>query len=180
MRKIFLDNLPFHAFITLRCRARLLRFIVVLALAPLSSVFFARAEGTVTNCMQADLSAALSGGGLVTFACDGTIILSNTISITVDTVLDGSGHAVSISGDNTVRVFTVNSGVNFVLLNLTITNGRHSGFDGVAETNQVNGKLGFGAGIYNDGGNLTLRNCTLTNNSAIGGNGAIETSSYQH
>ena len=34
------------------------------------------ASGVVTNCTDADLRAALQGGGTVTFACDGTIVLT--------------------------------------------------------------------------------------------------------
>ena len=33
-------------------------------------------DGVVTNCTEANLRAALAGGGTVTFACDGTILLS--------------------------------------------------------------------------------------------------------
>ena len=180
MRKIFLDLVPSDAFITLRCRARLLRFIVVLAFALLSSGFFAHAEGTVTNCTQAGLSTALNGGGVVTFSCDGTIVLTNTITIATNTTLDGSGRTVAISGNNAVRLFEVDPSVNFTLIHLTIADGRHTGPNGLAETNRVNGEPGFGAGIYNNGGDLTLFNCTLANNSSVGGNGAIETSSFQH
>jgi pectate lyase len=42
----------------------------------------------------------LSGGGTVTFSCSGTITLTSTITIASDTTIDGSGQAVTISGDN--------------------------------------------------------------------------------
>jgi hypothetical protein len=32
------------------------------------------AGGVVTNCTEADVRAAMAGGGVVTFACDGTIL----------------------------------------------------------------------------------------------------------
>src|SRR5438105_11163989 len=44
----------------------------------------ARADGTVTTCDQASLEATLAGGGNVTFACSGVIVLTNTITITTD------------------------------------------------------------------------------------------------
>ena len=44
-----------------------------------------QAGGVVTNCTEAALRAAMTGGGTVTFACDGTITLASTITNT-------SGH----------------------------------------------------------------------------------------
>jgi len=59
------------------------------------------ASGVVTNCAQADLLTALNGGGLVRFACDGTITLNNSIvanslsgSNCFGSVVDG-GHNLS-------------------------------------------------------------------------------------
>jgi hypothetical protein len=75
------------------------------------------------NCTEADLRTAMAGGGTVTFACDGTITLNNTITIGADTVLDGTGHQVTISGGNLVRVFSDGSGVTLTMLGLTIANG---------------------------------------------------------
>ena len=46
------------------------------------------AGGIVTNCTETSLRAALAGGGTVTFACDGTIVLSNTLVIATNTVCD--------------------------------------------------------------------------------------------
>jgi hypothetical protein len=112
----------------------------------------ARAGGTVTSCTAANLRAAMAGGGTVTFACDGTITLSNTISNTVDTVLDGSGHEVTISGGNTCRVFCVNTNVVLSLVNLIVANGY--------ATN--------GAGILNNGGTLNLSRVVFKMNSAFG------------
>lgn len=53
---------------------------------------FQGAGGTlVTSCTEAALRPALAGPQPVTFACDGTITLGSTITITNDTVLDGGG-----------------------------------------------------------------------------------------
>jgi hypothetical protein len=111
--------------------------------------------GVVTNCTEANLRAAMTGGGTVTFACDGTITLAGTITITNDTVLDATGHYLAISGSNTVRVFWVTTNASLSMLHLTIANGRSD----------------KGAGVYNDGGQLLLQNCTLVGNSAIGSAG---------
>ncbi len=107
---------------------------------------------TVTSCTEAALRSAMAGGGTVTFACDGTITLANTITNALDTVLDGEGHQIIISGNSACRVFFVNSNVNFTVLNLTIANGQSDN----------------GAGIYNAGGCFTVRNCVFTGNTAVG------------
>ncbi|MBI3851507.1 MAG: hypothetical protein HY298_14710 [Verrucomicrobia bacterium] len=115
----------------------------------------AYAAGTVTNCTSIDLLTALSGGGLVTFACSGTINLTNSLTITNDTVLDGNSHAVIISGlggINAVRVFNVNTGVNFTIANLTLANGK--------STN--------GGAIFNNGGSVVATDCIFAGNTAIG------------
>ena len=116
----------------------------------------ARGGGVVTNCTESNLRAAMTGGGTVTFACDGTITLASTITNAEDTVLDANGHVVTISGGNAVRVFYVNTNVHLTLSNLTIADGRSD----------------MGAGIYNAGGHLLLQNCTLAGNSATGQAGA--------
>src|ERR1039458_7126575 len=68
--------------------------VALLLLLPLA----AWAGGVVTNCTETALRAAMAGGGVVTFACDGTITLASTITNENDTALDGSGHNVTISG----------------------------------------------------------------------------------
>src|ERR1035438_8665037 len=107
-------------------------------------IFFAetvaRAGGTVTSCTESSLRAAMAGGGTVTFACDGTITLANTISNSLNTVIDGSGHQITISGGNAVRVFYVATNVSFTVINLTIANGQSTD----------------GAGVFNNGGALVF------------------------
>src|ERR1035441_110506 len=107
------------------------------------------AGGVVTNCTEADLRAAMDGGGVVTFACDGTIGLANTISNSLDTVLDASGHRVAIAG-NRVRVFYVNGNVRFTVVNLTISGGLSGG----------------GSAILNNGGTVNLTGVAFSGNAA--------------
>jgi hypothetical protein len=111
----------------------------------------------VTNCTEAALRAAVAAGGTVTFACDGTIVLSNTITVATNLVLDATDHQVTISGNNAVRVFFVNSNINFTVANLTIANGRSA----------------MGSAMYNDGGNVTALGCSLNNNQAGGTNSYV-------
>lgn len=120
--------------------------IALILLLPLA----ARSGGVVTTCSEANLRAAMAGGGLVTFACDGLITLAGTITNESDTALDASGHQVTISGNDIVRVFYVKTNVMFSMLNLTIAGG--------AAPN--------GAGIFNAGGALRLVNSTFLTNVA--------------
>jgi hypothetical protein len=110
----------------------------------------ASAAGVVANCDEASLRAAMAGGGAVTFACDGTITLTTTIFITNNTVLDGTGRLITLSGGGAVRALYVQPNVNFTLSHLTIANG--------AATNSESG-----AGLYNMG-NTSIINCTFSNN----------------
>ncbi len=125
--------------------------------------------GHVVVMDQAGLLAAISVGGNVVFDGDGTIQLTQTAAVTQNTVLDGTGHSVTISGNNAVRVFFVSNGIHFTLMNLTVANGYYRGAD-----SGVNGGAGqsvAAGGLYNDGGTVGISNCVFTGNSAVGGNG---------
>ena len=143
------------------------------------------ASGTVTNCTESNLDAALSGGGLVNFACDGIITITTTKSISADTTLDATGHTITISANNAVRLFTVNAAVNFSIYNLTLANGRstnggaiynggilvvsNSMFSGNSVSNSANA---LGGAVYNNLSSATLINSSFSNNSCRGGDGA--------
>jgi hypothetical protein len=111
----------------------------------------------VRSTSEAALRAALALTNTVLFQCDGTIVLSNTVAINSNTVIDGSGHQITISGNNAVGVFYVAPNVNFALTNLTIANGSNSS----------------GAGIFNNGGTVTAANCNFVFNRAQGTNGIV-------
>jgi hypothetical protein len=120
--------------------------LALLLLLPLA----AWAGGVVTSCTEAALRAAMVGGGVVTFACDGTITLAGTLTNNVDLTLDGSGHNVTISGGGAVRVFCVNTNVSFTVVNVTIADGASQG----------------GSAILNLGGVVTLTGATFRSNIA--------------
>ena len=109
----------------------------------------------VTNLATDDVRGAIQQGGLVTFACDGVLVFSNQIQITNDVNLDASGHAITLSGGNSNRIFSIAPGTTLTLTNLTLTNGR--------STN--------GGAIYN-AGTVFAQGCRFTTNWAIGTNGA--------
>ncbi|MDB6038278.1 MAG: hypothetical protein JWM99_2119 [Verrucomicrobiales bacterium] len=100
---------------------------------------------------------------MINFGCDATIILSSTLQITTNAVLNANGHNVSISGGDSVRVFSIAANVDFTAIGLTITNGKQMGTNG-SPAGSV-----FGAGIYNAGGHVFLTNCLLLSNVCIGG-----------
>ena len=75
-----------------------------------------------------------------------------------DTTLDGSGHQVTISGNNAVRVFQVNTNVSFTVVNLTIADGTSRG----------------GSAILNLGGTVNLTGVTFrSNNATLTGNDTL-------
>jgi hypothetical protein len=132
----------------------------------------AQAGGVVMNCTEANLRSALLGGGTVTFACDGTVTLTSTLTVYQNTVLDGSGHNVVLSGGSEVRIFNVNLGVQLTLVNLVLANGRHVGSNAVSSPAlNLPGEPAFGGAIYNSAGVVTLLGCVITNNSVRGGEG---------
>lgn len=146
------------------------------------------AASTATTADEASLRAALSGGGTVTFACDGTIVLANTLAISQDTVLDASGRNITLSGNNQVRVFQVATNVTLTLKNLIIANGRAAGADGTnysirlypdtpfLEEGYIGtpGDPGLGGGLYNNGGTVHLFDCLFRSNSVVGGKGGLD------
>ena len=162
----------------------------------------AMAGGTVTNCSEASLRSALQGGGVVSFACDGTITLANPLTITTTTTFDAVGHAVTLSGGNTVRVFNMFPAPVLTLRGLTIVNGRSTNGAGIYvsggtanligvtfSNNVAHGELipgrpsvssGQGGGIFILSGTVNLTNCVFVDNTAQGntnGNGGVVRSS---
>lgn len=152
----------------------------------------ARGGGTVGTCTEAALRAALVGGGHVTLACEGTIVLSAPLLVTHPTALDGTGHAVVLSGNKAVRVLEVAPGATLALTNLTLADGftnRGAGLlsqgaevicdrcvfcgneaRGTNGLDNASGEPAAGGAIWS-AGPLTLLNCGFETNSATGGNG---------
>jgi CSLREA domain-containing protein len=108
---------------------------------------------------------AHSGADTITFASGlsgATITLGSTLpAISDELTVDGSSLAspITISGNNSVQVMSVNSGKILTIHTLTIANGKASN----------------GGGIYN-GGTLTVTNSTFSNNSAGNSGGGIDNS----
>lgn len=119
----------------------------------------AATSATVSSPVESVFDAALCSSSNVLFGFDGTLVVTGTKTITADTVIDGTGHNVVISGGNSVGIFSISSG-RLTLKNLTIANGYATP---------------AGGGVLNNGGNLTVINCTFTNNTAFGSSGNVGT-----
>jgi hypothetical protein len=120
----------------------------------------------VTEPTEAALRNAIAIGGHVQLCFNGTITLTQAITITKDVALDATARQVTISGNNATRILNVETNITLALTNLTLTGGLHRGSDG------FNGGLpGYGGAIWNHGGTLLISHCALTNNAALGGNG---------
>ena len=98
-----------------------------------------------------------------------------------NTTIDGDGQTVTITGNDAVQVFIVNSGITLYLNRLTVANGaffelerrrrylqrRHAIVrNSTFSANSAN--YGYGGGISNRG-TLTVSNSTFSDNSAAGG-----------
>ena len=133
-----------------------------------TNTLFIMPSNAVSVCSAADLRAAVSNGGNIIFACDGTLSLSNEITVTVDATLDASGRAVVLSGMGSNRLFCINAGKTLTLINLTLQDGLAAGTNGVLSTA---GGDGAGGAILNQGGTLNAINCSFLSNTAQGGQG---------
>jgi hypothetical protein len=145
----------------------LMRLIAVTLMLLLSTftlgVPTAQAAGTVTDCTSFGYApgtlgfALFGGGGTITFACSGTIVVpANGLDLISgpDLVFDATGYNVTLSGNSANRVLYVHN-QNVTLRHLTI----------------ANGKAGVGGGVWVQSGSLTVEHSTFTGNTATGGGG---------
>src|SRR5439155_20606033 len=113
--------------------------------------------GSLRQALQDN--AALGAGNTIIFSntVTGTITLGSELSISAGvTILGPSAKVLTISGNNSTRVFDITSGTNSIS-GLTIANGYML--------------LANGPGIQNAGASLTIQNCVFSNNSCPGGGG---------
>jgi hypothetical protein len=116
---------------------------------------------------------------------EATIVLGSELPPITDTfglTINGQKAKITISGNEQVRVFRVNSGAKLTLNHLKVAGGIANGNSGgglmntgtvkVRNTTFSNNSADFGGGIYNNaGGTLTVTNSTFSENSAsiVGG-----------
>jgi hypothetical protein len=120
-----------------------------------STVAFLSVSCVGTNVVsvptEAALRAAVAVGGNIRLCFNGTVTLTDAITVTKNVSLDARGVSVVISGGAVQRLFVVNNGVTFNATNLAL-------IDGVT----TNG----GAAIRSIGGRVTLVDCVVSNHMA--------------
>ena len=150
----------------------------------------AAAAGTVSDCSEPSLDAAIATGGAVTFACSGVIPITTTKTIGDGQFLslDGSNQSVTLDGGGTVQLFTVAPGGTLVFNHLTLTNGR--GFQGGAVWNRghlrvsdsafsahVSLDRGGAIGSFGSSANLVIQSSVFVGNMGFGG-GAVANGAF--
>ena len=116
-------------------------------------------------------------GGTITFDADYEIHVLSTLTIGKTVTIDGSGHTVTISGDNARRVFEIQSTGVVTLRHLSITNGltvnngggiSNAGWLSVVDCTMTGNKAWVGGAIYNTG-TLSVEDSTLSGNTTSKG-----------
>ncbi|MCP4211315.1 MAG: hypothetical protein GY764_07525 [Halieaceae bacterium] len=113
-------------------------------------------ETELANC----ITWANANPGADDLGLDADVTLSAALP-TIDTEITLNGGGFSVDGDNSVRVFYVDTGGDFTIDNITIQNGNQA--------------IGHGGGILNVG-TAAVTNSTFSGNSANGGGGIYNSS----
>ncbi len=149
-------------------------------------------DGTCdADCSLREAIAAAASGDTITFALPGaapwTITLAlGQLTISTNLTIQGPGAAsLTISGDNAVQVFRVNSGVTATFSGLIIANGRavsgnpsgggilNVGTLTISDSVIRDNYADYGGGGILNGGMLTLNNTIIENNETSGSGGGI-------
>ncbi len=154
----------------------------------LSTLTVANLFDSGAGSLRADIAAAKSGD-TINFAkgLHGTITLASELPISDSVTIDGPGASkLSLSGNDTSRIFDLSGSASVTIAGLTITEGRATSGGGIllegsaalrisnctlagneALGNAADG--GFGGGIEDDSsGALLVTNSTFVNNTAVG------------
>ncbi|MBS1796695.1 MAG: CSLREA domain-containing protein [Acidobacteria bacterium] len=121
-----------------------------------------------------------SGTDTISFGTTGTITVGSTLpTLNTNMSISGPGAAsLTISGNNSVRIMTINNGLTVTISNLTMANGYANGTQaGAIDVNAStvtlsncvfnNNRATFdGGAVRNNGGSMTVTNCTFSNNTA--------------
>jgi len=143
-----------------------------LLLVGIAAVHPAQAAGVVSTCDQTHLQTALSGGGLVTFTCGGDIALTSTLIISLNTTVDATGQTVTLDGQHSIQVLSINSGVALTVNNLTLASGSSSQGGAVSNNGTliVNKSTFTGNNVTNLGGAIWSNGTLIVNSTTFSGN----------
>lgn len=138
-----------------------------IAAAPTTTVTTVVGTGMAASCTEAALAAALTAGGVVTFACGAapaTITVTSTLTLPTDrdTIVDG-GNKVTLDGGGKVRILEWNhldfrkNTHSLTLQHITLSHGRVAGTDPYAAA-----PLPCSSGFYDgSGAALNMRDGVL-------------------
>ncbi|MEO6950323.1 MAG: choice-of-anchor Q domain-containing protein [Polyangia bacterium] len=132
---------------------------------------------TLTSCTQQELQAAISGGGVIAFACgDATIAITSTLVVPadLDTTIDGGGH-ITLDGGGTTRILSM-TGADYrkndhrlALVGLTLKNGKSAGTKPYASAPSPCSQGfydGYGGALSVSDATLWVQACTFDHNVA--------------
>ncbi len=145
--------------------------------------------GTPASCTEAALTAALAGGGSITFNCGSsphTIRVTRAINISNTTTINGGG-LITLDGGGSNRLFSVASSGRLTVQQITLRNGNAGSSNGGAITSSGSltldgvslegNRARDGGAIYSGIGSATIHNSIFAGNVATNGGGAIN---YYH
>jgi len=122
------------------------------------------ADDSGAGSLRQNLADVIPNGPII-FDNDYHILLNSTLAVTKNLTIDGSGHAIILDGQDTMRVmYTEWSPVTATVRNLTIQNGNATTSVGIVAI--------AGGGILNLG-TLNVANVSFINNSAVDYGGAL-------
>jgi hypothetical protein len=119
--------------------------ILVVEMLSLTGKTVRAADWTVTNnnnSAAGSLRQAIAdanAGDSIYFDSDYTITLASTLMISKDLTIDGSGHNITINGDDSVGILRINSGKTVFLTALTIAHGSATSGGGISNYGSVTG-----------------------------------------
>lgn len=129
-----------------------------------------RTEQVVSEASEIALRQAILKGGRIRCAFDGTIRLTNQITVSTDMQLDAIGQRVVLDGRGSNRVFDI-QGARVAISNIVFANTAHVGAEAQDEKNNrpFTAEPGTGGAIRVTRGALNLSDCTFSNTLSMGG-----------
>ena len=132
--------------------------------------------------------ANICAGGVITFDGDKSIPLESTLEIAKDLTIDGETHAISLSGQENVRVMYISSYAAVTLNHLMVTKG-YTSLDGggifiqhgtvtVTNSDFSGNSAERGGSIFTNFGTLNVTDSSFHNNSAKGGAGIFNEGTF--
>ena len=125
-------------------------------------------NGTPTSCTQTALQTALNTGGHILCNCGPdpiTIIISSTLIVNQNTVLDGA-NLITLDGNNQTRIIDKLQNIDFTIQKIKLVRGRAPG-PGGHFSNQCGGAI-----LSRGGGTLKVLQCHFEDNTVTSADGS--------